>query len=529
MAANAIRHPNIVEVTDMGRFDDGAVFMVLEYLEGRELTDVLTDEGALPLGRVVHIASQICSALGAAHEQGIVHRDLKPDNVYLCPREDDPDFVKVLDFGIAKFKEAGGRGVTRTGMTIGTPHYMAPEQASASKDLDHRADIYSLGVILFHAISGVLPFDDESFPLLMVKVVTHPPPRLSSLVPDLPADVDALVQRMLAKDPSERPQSCAEVRGALAPFRADPTAYRASAPPTTEPAGGSGTAPTAAMGSVSSVTSAASGGSGPGHSASGPQGALPASGPRPIVDTGAAPVPERTGRGGALALAAAVAALLVALIGGGALYWATRPPEEDAPPPPAPRGPTPAATEAPAEPAAPEGGEDDADGASAPPTEAPAGDAPRGDDVATVRVQIQVRPRRAELFLDGDRIANPFDADLPQTDEPRRLEARLEGYRTVVQDLVLRFPQRVNLELERGRGVDDRRRAARRPRRADSARRRAEEAGTPPRAEDEQADAQETAPREGTGGAAAEETEAAAEETAAERRDDGFLDVDGRF
>src|SRR5690606_20287333 len=141
-------------------------------------------EGALPLSRVVRIIGQACDALAAAHEHNIVHRDLKPDNIFVLPRgEEEADFVKVLDFGIAKFRESGGSGMTRTGMTMGTPNYMAPEQAQASKDLDHRADIYSLGVILFHCITGQLPYDDESFPMLMVKVVSHPAPRLRSLVP----------------------------------------------------------------------------------------------------------------------------------------------------------------------------------------------------------------------------------------------------------------------------------------------------------------------------------------------------------
>jgi eukaryotic-like serine/threonine-protein kinase len=219
MAANATRHPNIVEVTDMGRFEDGAIFMVLEFLDGRDLGSLLNDERALPISRAVHILSQVCDALSAAHAANIVHRDLKPENIYLTTRGEDPDFVKVLDFGIAKFAETAGGGITRAGTTVGTPHYMSPEQAIGEKELDRRADIYSLGVVLFNCLAGALPFDDESFPRLMMKVVYQQAPRLSEIVPGVPPELERLVDAMLAKNPGARPQSCREVKEALAPFR----------------------------------------------------------------------------------------------------------------------------------------------------------------------------------------------------------------------------------------------------------------------------------------------------------------------
>src|SRR5262249_12687627 len=143
-AASKIGHPNIVDVTDSGTTPDGNVYFVMEYLEGLELAKVIDEQGALEVGRALQIASQICRALAAAHAQGIIHRDLKPENVFLIARENTADFVKVLDFGIAKtaeLEEARERKLTHPGMAMGTPEYMAPEQA-AGKAYDHRIDVY---------------------------------------------------------------------------------------------------------------------------------------------------------------------------------------------------------------------------------------------------------------------------------------------------------------------------------------------------------------------------------------------------
>nr|MDQ3037972.1 serine/threonine protein kinase [Myxococcota bacterium] len=227
LAATSIRHPNIVEVTDMGRFPDGAFFMVLEFLDGRDWAADLARGGAQSLAKVVHIMTQVCDALAAAHEKGIVHRDLKPENVFLSQRGDDPDFAKVLDFGISKMQDSPGdpeaqaksKGLTRTGMAMGTPYYMAPEQAQGKKDIDHRADIYALGVILFQSLSAQYPFDDESYPMLVVKICTQEAPPIARWRPDLPEPVQTLIARMLAKMPADRPSSCAEVKAALAPYR----------------------------------------------------------------------------------------------------------------------------------------------------------------------------------------------------------------------------------------------------------------------------------------------------------------------
>lgn len=220
LAATSAGHPNIVDVTDMGRFDDGTVFMVLEYLEGRDWSDELVAQGPQPLGKTVRILAQVCDALSAAHEKGIVHRDLKPENIFLLERGDNPDFAKVLDFGISKVKDAGPtKSMTRTGATMGTPYYMSPEQAQGKKSIDHRADIYSLGVVLFEALTGQHPFDDESIHMLILKICTDPAPSLLGFRPDLPPEIEAIVTRAIAKEPSERFANCDEFKAALWPFR----------------------------------------------------------------------------------------------------------------------------------------------------------------------------------------------------------------------------------------------------------------------------------------------------------------------
>ena len=212
MAAAHIEHPNVAAATDFGKLDDGSFFLVLEYVEGKGLRENIAD-GRLELGRVLHIVRQIASALARAHSLGIVHRDLKPENVMLVTREGDPDFVKVLDFGIAKVpvgelvgeNKASGQVLTQMGMVYGTPEYMAPEQA-LGQEVDSRADLYSLGVMTFEMITGARPFEHESKVTLLGMHVTAPIPRMGDRAPDakVPPEVDAIVGRLLAKEAGAR-------------------------------------------------------------------------------------------------------------------------------------------------------------------------------------------------------------------------------------------------------------------------------------------------------------------------------------
>ena len=217
MAAAHIEHPNVVTATDFGKLEDGSFFLALEYVEGKSLREVIAN-GRMDLGRALHIARQIASALSRAHALKIVHRDLKPENVMLVERDGDPDFVKVLDFGIAKVqigeltagdvKDSAGPAqpvLTQAGMVYGTPEYMAPEQA-LGQPVDSRADMYALGVIVYEMLCGVRPFDAESKVALLGMQVTAPMPPMKTKAPDadIPPEVEALVKRLLAKEANER-------------------------------------------------------------------------------------------------------------------------------------------------------------------------------------------------------------------------------------------------------------------------------------------------------------------------------------
>ncbi len=228
-AANKILHPNIIEVYDFGQVEDGSLYLVLEFLEGHDLADLVEKEGTLPLKRAVHILEQMCDALSVAHKAGIVHRDIKPDNVFLVEHGGDRDFVKLLDFGISKIKpEHTIDNLTRTGDVFGTPYYMAPEQAKGHRAIDARADIYALGVVLFNMVTGQYPVNGETLPQLLLNLMTEPPTNLSTLRPDLPRAVVRLVERMLAKDPDARPATCEEIKAELKkiPIQDGPTAPR---------------------------------------------------------------------------------------------------------------------------------------------------------------------------------------------------------------------------------------------------------------------------------------------------------------
>ncbi len=219
-AATAIGNEHIVDVTDVGELPDGAPFLVMELLAGQTLGEMLRASGALRVPRAVHIAVQVCDALEAAHGKGIIHRDLKPDNIFITKRGGDPDFVKVLDFGISKAQtgESGLSELTRTGMAIGTPSYMSPEQAQGLRDVDGRTDIWALGVILYEMLSEHRPFVADTYPRLLMHIVGGTPHRVSHWRRDIPDELDALIMRCLEKDPTQRVPSMAELAKELGAF-----------------------------------------------------------------------------------------------------------------------------------------------------------------------------------------------------------------------------------------------------------------------------------------------------------------------
>jgi eukaryotic-like serine/threonine-protein kinase len=243
-AASSINHPNIVDVTDFGPIPDGGVFFVMEHLEGTSLEDMIEHKGPIPLHRALNIANQISLSLAAAHDKGVIHRDLKPENIMLIERpgrrelirqvsyaEDEPttkfvvekekkyDFVKLLDFGIAKVLATEGvhvPGTTMQGAVFGTPEYMSPE-AARGEDVDHRADIYSLGVILFDMLCGRPPFEAEAASDVLAMQISRPTPSPRTINPhvEITDAAIALIYKAMQKEPVRRHQSMDEFRDEL--------------------------------------------------------------------------------------------------------------------------------------------------------------------------------------------------------------------------------------------------------------------------------------------------------------------------
>lgn len=216
-SVNQINHEHIVEIFDfVEEVERGQVYCVMELLRGQSLAQAMNEE-KLTLARVQRIGVQVCAALGAAHKVGVVHRDVKPDNLFLTHRGGQADFVKVLDFGVAKILTSEGTNGTLDGTIIGTPTYMAPEQA-AGLPVDHRADIYAVGNLLYEMLAGHPPFQAPAFGHLVVQIITQPPPPLPDRLASgetMPPALADLVLRCLAKEPEKRPQHLSEVTATL--------------------------------------------------------------------------------------------------------------------------------------------------------------------------------------------------------------------------------------------------------------------------------------------------------------------------
>ena len=217
--AISLDHPNLVRVFLSGRLSDGRLYIVMELLEGRSLADELDEHGAPSLERALIMIMKLCAGLGAVHAAGIVHRDIKPENVYLVRRGRDTDFVKLVDFGIARVLQAEGIGPTTTqsGRVFGTATYISPE-AATGEDTDQRSDIYSVGVLTYQLLTGELPFEGKTAGAVLMQHVHQEPPLLQSKGrgADVPDDVARVVMRSLSKDPDARHKTLAEFLDSLA-------------------------------------------------------------------------------------------------------------------------------------------------------------------------------------------------------------------------------------------------------------------------------------------------------------------------
>ena len=232
-AVNRIRHANIIDIFSFGQLPppDGRQYFVMEYLEGTTLAERM-QRGDLSGDDMPSFLTQICDALDAAHGENIVHRDLKPENVWIVTPKRGKPFVKLLDFGIAKLLSSGERSTTQTGMVMGTPHYMSPEQCHG-KAVDHRTDIYAMGVMLYQLYSGRLPFQGETFAEILAKQIVDTPEPPSKHA-QIPPELDKVIMRCLSKDPAGRPQSAKELGQTLASILAGAAArvQRAAGQPT---------------------------------------------------------------------------------------------------------------------------------------------------------------------------------------------------------------------------------------------------------------------------------------------------------
>ncbi|MBX7194466.1 MAG: protein kinase [Sandaracinaceae bacterium] len=412
-AATSIGHPHIVEVLDMGTVEGGGFFQVLELLEGRSLADELEAHGPMSYVRAVKILSQVTDALAATHDKGIVHRDLKPDNVFLVTRPEDPDFVKLLDFGIAKVADAAGGSKTRTGLTLGTAAYMSPEQARGASDTDHRTDIFALGVMTYELLTGTRPFHSDSYAGIIFQICSAEPPPLSSRRRDVPPGLDAVIARMLAKHRDDRFADCREVKRALAPFAthaATPVSVSVDVPmarlstlPSVETDAildpRTGRAPERGRATTSSNDALGTGPLGTGPLGTGPLGTGPlraSAAPRPsseVVGVDAIPGMRRSWRPIVL-LGSLVGVMGLALVG-----WAFSTTRDVS---------------------SAESAREGRVALPAPP--------PEGSETALVHLAIRTDPASATLFVDDVAVSNPYVVDVAPSSEAHVVEARLAGH-----------------------------------------------------------------------------------------------------
>jgi serine/threonine protein kinase len=400
-SATAIGNHHIIDISDFGVLSDGSTYFVMEFLDGISLTKAIEPNKPLEARRTIHIAKQLCRALGAAHDIGIVHRDLKPDNVYLISRGGDKDFVKVLDFGIAKVGGAKSK-LTQVGQVFGTPHYMSPEQCSGTQ-VDKRTDVYALGVIMYEMASSRVPFDADNLMGILTKHLYEEPIMPHELPPpvDVPASLEAIIMKCLAKKADVRYQSMQEVLADLELCE-------------------QGVTPNAVVEGVRRASATGA------HSRSD----LSNSSAALSVDVGDVSLPKKSNTG---LIIGALAALL--LVGGGAIF-AMSGGEEEAKVTPEPVQPvTP-----PPEP-------------TPPPVQQPAASPEDKPAAPVVMVTISTKPAGAQVFRDGSLLGRtPFQVPRPTRGEPQLdVTLKQDGYRDQPVRVSELTQTELMIELERAR------------------------------------------------------------------------------
>jgi serine/threonine-protein kinase len=457
VSASRIGHENIVNVSDLGTAQDGSPFLVMEYLSGQTLRDRIRDHGALTIGLACAIAREILAAIAAAHQAGIIHRDLKPENVFLV-RGTRGESIKILDFGISRVVEGRGSDgaewrLTATGQVMGTPYYMAPEQAAGRSDIGGAVDVYAVGVILYEMLSGVVPFSAGNYNTIIYKVLAGEYEPLSSRLGGVPPELEDAVNRAMSLRPEDRFPTADAFAAALEPFWLGMVSSSQRVPLMTDPF-----KERPKLGYAPTVTP-------PGHWRAGPGGSFEISAPpgrSPRPDRGAGSevrttpevptTPDRPPRTRRRWLAGLIAVPILAAGAATAFILAQR--DEDKPvraagqPPTAAPAPAPASSglQPPSTALSSSASGPDAPAATSAPPAPPS--PPAGAD--RVVIQFEVDPSDATLTVDGERLTGT-ELDALRADREVEVAVTRDGYKPKIRRVSLAASRTVEVILEKGR------------------------------------------------------------------------------
>lgn len=474
MAAASINHPNIAAVTDNGMTPEGEPYLVMEYLKGRDLSELLAELGVLPVQRAAAITVQVLDTLSAAHAAGIIHRDLKPGNVFLINRDGNDDFVKLLDFGICKYKPVDATQfirMTRTGLALGTPAYMSPEQAQGDPDIGPPSDIYSTGVVLYKALTGKTPFNVGNYNVQLEKKVTDDPEPIETYNPDIPPGLSRAIGKALAREVSRRYATCDEFRADLEPFAMMDDGATAFRRPAAEGADSALMATVAQAGAPQLEATTPVGERAPATTVKPPRPGkprktaierkpvpAPAAKPSTAVDAsgetaaetrhafvptmkpiGSPPAGGSRGRRNQLIVLGSVALLLAALAAGLAL----RPEGQNEPA-------VPAATPSPRPAEVSDPGPAKASAAAEPAERANNDPQPNPVGGAAIEISVSATPTSARILIDGVHVGGPtFTGKFPTSEDVREIRVVADGYLTQKMNVPSSDDVELTFNLER--------------------------------------------------------------------------------